>query len=70
MGAYAAARKESGFAWEKAREGFYREAGAATFKVVVAGGVTITGIVFFVVNYADARLPIVSKRSFIVSNVI
>jgi len=36
----------------ESRAGFYRQAGASAFKVV-AGSVALTGIISFVVSYAD-----------------
>jgi hypothetical protein len=50
--AYASVRKEAGFALRESRAGFYRQAGASAFKVV-AGSVALTGIISFVVSYAD-----------------
>jgi hypothetical protein len=51
--AYSLCRGEGAVAWKEFRAGIYRAAGTATFNAVAAS-VSLAGIIWFVVRYADA----------------
>jgi hypothetical protein len=51
--AYSLCRGEGAVAWKEFRAGIYRAAGTATFNAVAASA-SLTGIIWFVVRYADA----------------